>query len=478
MRGLLIGALLTLVAGLGGCTDASVRDADPGALTPAMGEQLRWTLDVINHRRPLPDDAELDDHFSTYLLERSPHGATQRLLRGYAKRLAPLTIDRVLGSDGAKTSFVADSRQGRVRVLLDLDGESGRLRGIFIDPYLDRSIEGLVELVPTLAPRAQLLLAEVVDGRCQPLAGVGGDEPLAIAEASRLYVLHAVADAIVDGDLRWDTPLTIRDAWKDAASSTMADATDGEALSIRAFAEAMMWRGDTTAADHLIRALGRERVEAAVRAAGTREPERDVPYLTSREAHHLQALDRAEVDRYLALEVDARRRYLEALSPEDAGDLDGVAAPVGSTPEGDLDRIGAFASARDVCDALGSLQRRAEGHPELAPILELLGEPGPQYRPFLARRPVWGWIGGTDGATDDIHSHARLLRREDGRWFAAILALNGGSFDADERRLLQAIEARLVDLLDEAPDAATATPLGSELKSGILADAGASRRRR
>ena len=65
-----------------------------------------------------------------------------------------------------------------------------------------------------VSPRAGLLVAEVVDGRCEAVHGYEEDERLAIASTFKLYVLAELGRQVGLGEAAWDEEITIRDELK------------------------------------------------------------------------------------------------------------------------------------------------------------------------------------------------------------------------------------------------------------------------
>ena len=223
--------------------------------------------------------------------------------------------------------------------------------------------------VAAAAPVATFLAAEVVDGKCRPIAGVTPGREGAIASTFKLYVLGELARQVAEGRAAWDEDLAVSDRWRSKASGEMRYEPSGTRHSLRYYAERMIADSDNTATDHLIARLGRENVEAVQALLGHAKPELNRPLLMTREFFALKAApDEEPIDAYLAAPEEERRRFLE----EDV-------APLPVAPEGWGDWSGPeridlewFASAGDICRALAGLHRMA-GRPELLPVSRILG---------------------------------------------------------------------------------------------------------
>jgi hypothetical protein len=359
-----------------------------------------------------------------------------------AREYAPLSFDRVRPERDGRLAVLGDSAAGPTRLLLGVDETTGLISSFLTLPYLDLDFPGLLAHVPTLAPRAQLLVAEVDRGACIPLHAVNANDSLSLASTSKLYILLALVDAIIAGELSWDTPLAIRDEWKSKPDSELSRLRAGETLELRGFAEHLIAHSDNPANDHLVHALGRERVEAAIRDSGHRAPERNVPYITSREFFHQRKLHADEVDWYFTLPVADRRTYLDRdlLQRSTLPSLEQGYHP---------DRVGIFASATDVCGLLATIVERADTHPEAAPVLDILAQ-GARTRHRAISRKIFPYIGSKGGSIPSlVRSKAWLLRRDDDRWFAVILGFNDDDWllgDVDSAEL-QAVTWRIFDLL-------------------------------
>ena len=167
-------------------------------------------------------------------------------------------------------------------------GPPHRLTGLLFTPAIPtplppESIADVEAAWPPLAERASLLVAQVVNGECRPVAAVDPERVGPVGSTAKLYVLGAVATAILDGDLTWDQPVPIRDELKSHPSGTFHELPAGTERTVLEHATAMISQSDNTATDHLVDLVGREAVEAAMVEMGHAAPERNQPFLTTRE---------------------------------------------------------------------------------------------------------------------------------------------------------------------------------------------------
>lgn len=403
--------------------------APAAALESPAGRQLAWVLDVLDARGGATTPSEIAAHMHPRFLATIPADTVAASFRALAGKHAPLTSLRLQAREGGRWDLLADGASGPIRVMLDVDAATGQIFGLLVHPYAEQDADPLLAEVATLGVRAHLLVAELEAGACVPLLEVTPDRAVELASVAELYVLAALVDAIVAGERSWDERPT----------------PDGPTL--RGLAEAMIGASDGAAEAALVRALGREAVEAAMRSAAHHDVAGNLPYLTGAEVARLAALPRDDVDRYAAMSVDERRAFLARVLPERAPARDAV----------DLDhaRVGLTASAIDLCALAARLVEQAAAHPEAAPALEILARGDRVRRHFLAPAR-WPYVGGKLGSLgrgrfEFVRSRVDVLRRDDGRWFVVALGRGDDAWTAPERDArFDAIHWRLIDLLADA----------------------------
>ncbi|VBA61816.1 hypothetical protein LAUMK41_05198 [Mycobacterium attenuatum] len=122
-------------------------------------------------------------------------------------------------------------------------------------------------------------VAKVTNGNCDPVAGVNTRESLPLASIFKLYVLHALADAVKDGTVSWDEMLTVTVKSKAVGSSGL-ELPPGAHVSVRTAAEKMIATSDNMATDLLIERLGTHAIEEALATAGHHDPASMTPFPT------------------------------------------------------------------------------------------------------------------------------------------------------------------------------------------------------
>jgi hypothetical protein len=406
-------AIIILVA----CGHRSPRPV--AAPQPIAQQQLAWLLEVMAHGGVV-DESTIALHFDAAFLAKRPASALTKAFVELAGHLRGMTVTRVSSAD--PSHIVLHGSVPALKFALSLEvTATGRITMLDVATELEpapRTIAEAIERLRMLAPKAQLLVAELDHGACVPMHALNPDDELALGSTFKLYVLLGLVDRIVAGHASWDQEVTVRDDWRSLPGGITQDEPVGTKLTVRTLAERMISISDNTAADYLLYLVGRERVEQAVRESNHANPALDVPFLGTRELFWLKmAMPADEVDHYLALAPEPRRAFLDGLAGKHppADRADDWKAPRY------IDRIEWFASSTDLCHLAGKLWERAQTEVG-APLLDVLAK-----NPAMTPSRAWSYIGFKGGSEPGVMNGTWILRRADGRWFVVTLGLNGPS---------------------------------------------------
>lgn len=294
------------------------------------------------------------------------------------------------------------------------------------------SPEEIVGKLKALHGRTSLAVFRLDGAGPRLLHGLQPDVPLAIGSTFKLYVLGAFVQEAAAGRVAWERVVRLEDGLKSLPSGVLQSWPAGTPLTAQTLATEMISISDNTAADHLLRLLGRPVVEAAQTTMGHATPERNVPFLATREMFQLKAKDHSERRSvYLARDAAGRRAYLQdSLSRMDPADIAGfeTGSPVA------IDRIEWFASTADLCRAMDWLRTRTEGEANrrAAPTRAILAiHPGAELD-----RKVWTYVGYKGGSEPGVLNLTWLLGRRDGAWFAVSASWNDEARTVDTAELL------------------------------------------
>jgi len=419
----------------------------PGAPATPSGDQLAWALDAIVKRRGKLDRAELEAHCHAVLLARVPIEQLQKIFEDLGRELTDLAITSVRGGDDELIAHVT-SGNNKLKISIALDPASKTISGLLFSDDLEagprpQSFEEALRTIAGLAPKAQLLVAALDKGTCQPLQELAASDELAIGSSFKLYVLLGLVDRIAAGKAAWSDEIAVRDDWKSLPSGVTQNEPPGTKRSLTTLAERMISISDNTAADHLLYTVGRKEVEAAVRAAKHARPALDTPFLSTRELFLFRlGMPAQEIERYLKLPEARRRDYLDKTLAGKAPRID-LAGEWKAARR--IDQLEWFASAEDLCRVMGTLWTRAQA-PKAAPLLGVLAKnPG---LPIDAT--VWPYVGFKGGSEPGVINMTYLLRRDDDKWFVVTLGFNaaeGGTLDDQQ---IFNVAAGLIELLGKA----------------------------
>ena len=135
------------------------------------------------------------------------------------------------------------------------------------------------------------------------ISGRDRDEPLAVGSAFKLVVLAALLERIEVGAVRWSDTMSLASGDISLPTGRLRTMPPGSPLTLHTLAAFMISESDNTAADALMRFVGRARLETLSGVA---------PFLTTREFFLLKT-DEALYRRYAAADTAGRRALLGTL---------------------------------------------------------------------------------------------------------------------------------------------------------------------
>lgn len=284
---------------------------------------------------------------------------------------------------------------------------------------LDRSLE-------PLAPESNLLVAEFRGSACATIHGRNEETPLAIASVFKLYVLGELARQVQAGTVDWNDGVVLSDSLRSMPSGDYAYERAGSIANVQSLAEAMIWRSDNTATDHLIDHLGRENVERAFAAYGHSDPAANFPLLMTREMFGIKMSQSAQwMESYMSVSDEEQARLLaEDIDPMTINPTAGWGNWNGPTA---IEGIEWFASASDLCRATASLwSMGAQGELELVRDI-LTGNRG-----GIDDDTAWPRAGYKAGYEAGVVNMTFVLERSDGRVFFVSAGYNQPNGEIDQ----------------------------------------------
>lgn len=429
----------------------------------ALGRELAWLLTVFNGAdlSGPRGQAALESHFAAEFLKSVPaaqiRSITTQLRRDqFDNKPATLTKLTIADNNATRgTAMIRGDATGKyiqLRVAVDQDG---KIAGLLAAPMEAVAAEGLpnfaaltdrlVELsgpdgVPASGKSLSISFGAYAltdegsaRGTLTPIATLGETRPLALGSTFKLWILAALGQDIAakSGSLTWDTKLSIKDSIKSLPSGKMQLLEEGTEFTVSHFAKEMISISDNTATDHLLFAVGRERVEKTM-AELTAKPDLNIPFLSTLEMFKLKlGQDRDLAKRWSeSRDVAAKRTKLDKGGAVESQTPSLVGAMSWNKPYY-IDTVEWFASPRDLATLMAEL-RRLEKLPGNAPLgAALRTNPGLGFDPAK-----WKSVGYKGGSEPGVMNMTWLLERQDGRWFVLTITFNDTKAPVAEQTLI------------------------------------------
>ena len=361
-----INALPALINGTGdfeGTFDASFKTQIPKAQFDALGAQLR-----AQHGKAVGIEQ---------VTPRTPHQAVVRV--GFEQSVATIQI-------------IVDPAPPHA------------ISGLLISQIDPRS-DGLAQIETefrALPGSAAYGIYRLGDSRT-PVAEYRGDAAMPLGSAFKLWVLAEAARQVQAGTRKWSDVVTLDT--RSLPSGITQNWPTGAPVTLHSLAT-LISISDNTATDTLLRALGRDAVDAMVARAGASDPGATLPVLTTIEAFQLKSTTNAGLAAaWKAAGPDGRRKLLR----DNAARLAAAkpdAAMFGAKPLA-LD-VEWFASPRDQAALLDWLRTR--GGAEALAIMAV--------NPQVPENASFAYAGFKGGSETGVIYGSWLVRTKAGDWYA------------------------------------------------------------
>jgi beta-lactamase class A len=389
---------------------ASAQTSPPGPRPAVAGPLQAAAEGIAATLRGNKDAAEV---FSPAFLAAVPPEKLAALTAQIASQFGPLEgLDSVIAS-GPDSGVIALRFARAVYSGPFSIGADGKVANLLLNDYrpigddiatIRRDLEALPGVVGAFYGP--------LDGST-PVLTVNADRQFALGSTFKLYVLSALAQQVESGTRHWDDVVRIDDV-RSLPSGQMQGWPKDAPVTLQTLATMMISISDNTATDQLIHLLGRDALNSAVRDAGNSDPERTLPFLTTRELFALKA-DPARGARYAALSESEQAVALDALAREIAADPSKVAAPAFSAPTL-IDNVEWFASAEDLRKVLAGIAALKD--PTARDILAV----SPSIP--AAKRKDWSYAGFKGGSEPGVLNLTWLLQKPGGEWRILTMSWN------------------------------------------------------
>ncbi|HYJ82961.1 MAG TPA: serine hydrolase [Allosphingosinicella sp.] len=376
-------------------------------------------------------------YFSPAFLAQVPpekfRAVAEQLRSSYGPARETVRIEAVNATSG--TVFVRFER-AVVRLRMAVGAEPPHL----VEGLLVAGVESSAADVPALfgeivglPGEVSLAAARLEEGGPANFLTQKAERPLAIGSAFKLFVLAELVRQVKAGERRWSDVVPVGPP--SLPSGLIQDWPRGSPMTLHTLAALMISRSDNSAADTLLGILGREKVERLLPALGVLAPERNRPFLSTREAFALKLGDPAALERWKGADETGRRALLAKLKAVEASTLDPL--KLGGRPA-QIAAVEWFASPADLVRTLDWLRRSGD-----RTALDLLAI-NPGLGAELAKE--FDYFGFKGGSEPGVLNLSFLLKARSGRWLAVSATWNDETATLDEARFV-ALMSRLVGLM-------------------------------
>ena len=261
-----------------------------------------------------------------------------------------------------------------------------------------------------------------------------GDQASAIGSTFKLYILAELSRQIAAGTRHWDDVVALDR--RSLPSGMLQNWPQGSPLTLHTLAGLMISISDNTATDTLLAALGRDKVEAMMVAAGNAHAASNRPMLSTYDMFALKGTtDERLAEAYMAGDEAARRALLPQIARVDRATIE--AERFNGNPRW-IDSIEWFASPEDLVRVMDWLRRNGDDTTrDLLAINDGVADQEAQK---------FAYVGYKGGSELGVLNTTYLLRDKPGRWYAVSASWNDPAAPLAEGQLFL-IASRVIRLV-------------------------------
>lgn len=261
-------------------------------------------------------------------------------------------------------------------------------------------------------PGTVSVLFAPLDSAHEPILAINAGQQLAIGSTFKLYLLAALARSIAKGDRAWSDVVQLDR--KSLPSGQMQNWPGGAPVTLHTLATMMISVSDNTAADILLRLMGRNEVEAELIRSGHSNPTKTLPFLSTLQLFAIKGNEEI-LGRYLAADGPSRRRMADQFEEDVGGDPGLITPPRFSEPTA-IDTVEWFASGEDLRKLIHSIAQFSD--PTARQIMAI--------NPALpqAQRSNWQYAGYKGGSEPGVLNLTWLLQDKADSWHVLTMGWN------------------------------------------------------
>jgi beta-lactamase class A len=382
------------------------------AADTAFDRRAAQLVDLLAGRIAFAD--YFDPSFQAAVPEAQFKTITTSLVAQYG---TPVTIDSATSTDGKSGTVRVRFEKGIGTIGLEVGSAADqRIAGLRILGFeiADDSFPKVAAELDALPGDTGFLVAELDGNAMKPLVAANPDRQFAVGSTFKLYILDELAAQVAEKKRRWSDVVPL--SHLSFSSMGTANWPKDTPVTLQSLANWMISVSDNSATDTLIHLLGREAIEARMRAAGHSDPSRNIPFLTTVEAFALKGNNFANERTAFVAGDDAAQRKLLAANRDrlTLANVDGVSFAGGPRF---IDSLEWFASPNDVARAMIDLRNRQS--PTAMSVMAI----NPGVNPGATKD--WSWLGYKGGSELGVISMSLLgKRKSDGKWFVVTASWN------------------------------------------------------
>ena len=382
------------------------------ATDTAFKQRADQLVDLLAGRIAFAD--YFDAGFQKALPEAQFRAVTANLITQYGM---PVAVDSATSANGLSGSVRLRFEKGIATVLLDVaPGTEGKVVGLRVTDFTmaGDSFDKVAAELAALPGSTGFLVAEIDEGSVKTLATANTDHQFAVGSTFKLYILDELAAQVAAGKRKWSDVVPLSHA--SFSSAGTAGWPKDMPMTLQTLANWMISVSDNGATDTLIHLLGREAIEARMKAAGHSDPSRNIPFLTPVEAFALKGnnFERERTAFIGASDADQRQLLDTTATKMVLANVDGVSFVGGPRF---IDSLEWFASPADVARLMIDLRARQSA--EAMAAMAINNGVGP------AAAADWTWLGYKGGSELGVLSMSLLgQRKTDGKWFVITASWN------------------------------------------------------
>ncbi|MBJ7440402.1 MAG: serine hydrolase [Sphingopyxis sp.] len=387
-------------------------DTAAATTTTAFDRRAEQLVDMLNGEVAFAD--YFDPTFQAALPKAQFKAMTASLIAQYGK---PIAVENATSNDGRSGSLSLRFEKGVGAVILDVGaGDDARVIGLRLTGFemANDSFAKVAAEIASLPGATGFLVAELDGATIRPLAAANADRQFAVGSTFKLYILDELAAQVAAKKRRWSDVASL--SHLSFSSIGTANWPRDTPVTLQSLANWMISVSDNSATDTLIHLLGRDAIEARMRAAGHSAPSRNIPFLTTVEAFALKGNNfESERTAFVTGDDTAQRKLIDANQTRfTLANVDGVSFAGGPRF---IDSLEWFASPNDVARLMVDLRNRNSPTAMAAMAIN------PGVNPGATRD--WTWLGYKGGSELGVISMSLLgQRKSDGKWFVVTASWN------------------------------------------------------